>query len=46
MTVRSLDVLHLGTALALAPVLDAFVTYDRRLGAAARHAGLHVLAPR
>ena len=41
---RTLDALHLATALSL-PGLDALVTYDRRLAAAATAAGLAVLAP-
>ena len=42
---RSLDSLHLATALSLAG-LDAFCAYDRRLLAAAAAAGLSVLSPR
>jgi predicted nucleic acid-binding protein len=41
----TLDALHLATALDLGSQLGAFFTYDRRLGAAAREAGLPVLAP-
>jgi predicted nucleic acid-binding protein len=44
---RSLDAIHLATALSLD--LDgeiAFITYDQRLSAAARKAGLSVSAPR
>ncbi len=41
---RSLDALHLATALSLDD-LDAVVTYDRRLDAAAAHAGLAVASP-
>lgn len=41
---RTLDALHLSVALALAP-LDGIVTYDDRLADAARHHGLHVVAP-
>jgi predicted nucleic acid-binding protein len=44
-TLRSLDAVHLASALAVAPELDAFVTYDARLAAAARAAGLEVAAP-
>ncbi|WP_433601463.1 type II toxin-antitoxin system VapC family toxin [Nocardia sp. CA-135953] len=44
-TVRSLDALHLATALELATDLIAFVTYDKRLGAAAEAAGLTWAAP-
>lgn len=42
---RSLDAIHLATALDLAADLEAFVTYDIRLAAAAREAGLSVLSP-
>lgn len=44
-TLRSLDAIHLATALALGAELDAFVTYDARLADAARAAGLTVVAP-
>jgi predicted nucleic acid-binding protein len=43
---RSLDAIHLATALSIADELDAFVTYDRQLGRAATAAGLAVTAPR
>jgi predicted nucleic acid-binding protein len=43
---RTLDAIHLATALELKPGLEAFVTYDRRLAGAARGAGLQVVAPR
>lgn len=42
---RSLDAIHLATALMLADELPAFVTYDARLADAARAAGLEVVAP-
>ncbi len=42
---RMLDALHLATALALLPDLDAFVTYDDRLADAARALGLPVVRP-
>ena len=42
---RSLDAIHISTALELGPTLDAFVTYDDRLAAAARAAGLPVVRP-
>lgn len=42
---RSLDALHLASALSLDPDLDTFVAYDRRLLAAARAAGLAVAQP-
>lgn len=45
-TVRSLDAIHLATALELATDLTAFVAYDKRLGEAATAAGLPWAAPR
>ncbi len=42
---RTLDAIHLATALALVPDLDAFVTYDDRLAEAARAMGLPVVRP-
>ena len=42
---RTLDALHLVTALDFSPPPDYFLCYDARLGAAARHHGLIVLAP-
>ena len=42
---RSLDAIHLASALSLAAELDAFVTYDVRLADAVRDAGLAVIAP-
>ena len=42
---RSLDALHLATALHVADACDAVVTYDRRLAEAATAAGLEVFAP-
>jgi len=45
---RSLDAIHLATAdvlIASGKAVSAFVTYDRRQGAAARDAGLTVSAP-
>ena len=44
-TVRSLDAIHLGTALRSRPSLTSFVTYDRRLLGAAQAAGLPIDAP-
>jgi hypothetical protein len=44
-TVRSLDAVHLGTALSVRPRLTSFVTYDKRLADAARTAGLPVDVP-
>lgn len=43
---RSLDVIHLATAILVAEDLDLFVTFDRQLGAAAGRAGFPVEAPR
>jgi predicted nucleic acid-binding protein len=42
---RSLDAIHLASALSLGPNLGAFVSYDRRLAEAAESAGLETLAP-
>jgi uncharacterized protein len=42
---RSLDALHLATAVELGADLEAFVAYDTRLIAGARAAGLPVLTP-
>ena len=42
---RSLDAIHLASALSLGSELEAFVTYDARLADAAREAGLTVVAP-
>jgi hypothetical protein len=44
-TMRTLDALHLATALALREDLAALVTYDRRLAVAAERADLLVQAP-
>ena len=44
-TLRTLDAIHLATAIALGPELDAFVTYDDRLADAARAVGLPVVRP-
>ena len=44
-TVRSLDAIHLGTALQSRLGLTSFVTYDKRLLDAARAAGLPVDSP-
>ena len=44
-SLRSLDAIHLSSALALRPDLDAFVTYDERLAEAARAVGLPVVQP-
>jgi predicted nucleic acid-binding protein len=42
---RTLDALHVAAALALAPDLEAIVTYDTRLADAARGQGIGVVAP-
>lgn len=42
---RTLDAVHLVAASRLRGGLAAFVTYDKRLGAAAQHAGLPALSP-
>jgi predicted nucleic acid-binding protein len=44
-TVRSLDAIHLGTALRFRPSLTSFVTYDKRLLDAAQAAGLPIDSP-
>ena len=44
-TVRSLDAIHLATALRIHPQLTSFVTYDKRLAEAARVASFSVAAP-
>jgi predicted nucleic acid-binding protein len=43
--VRSLDAIHLGTALHVRPALTSFVTYDKRLLDAAQAAGLPIDSP-
>lgn len=45
-TLRTLDAIHLATALELGDGLGALVTYDRRLAEAATGAHVPVLAPR
>jgi predicted nucleic acid-binding protein len=44
-TVRSLDAIHLGTALRSRPSLTSFVTYDKHLLDAAQAAGLPIDSP-
>jgi predicted nucleic acid-binding protein len=44
-TVRSLDAIHLATALRIRTHLTSFVTYDKRLADAATTAGLKVDMP-
>ncbi len=43
---RSLDAIHIATALALRPEVEAVVSYDERLNAAAKALGLAVVTPR
>ena len=45
-TLRSLDALHLATALEIGADLDAIVTYDTRMAAAAAALDMTVLAPK
>ncbi len=42
---RSLDAIHLATALSIGDDLDGIVSYDARLSEAARRSGLPTLAP-
>ena len=42
---RTLDALHVSTALTLGSRLDVLVTYDLRMGQAAAVNGLHVISP-
>ena len=46
LTLRSLDAIHLASAMSVTDGLDVIVTYDRRLADAAHVAGLSVAAPR
>jgi uncharacterized protein len=43
---RSPDAIHLATARVLGTDLDGFATYDDRLAAAAKDAGISVIDPR
>jgi predicted nucleic acid-binding protein len=43
--VRSLDALHLATALEVGEELDGLISYDARMSQAAKKLGLRVLAP-
>ena len=43
--VRSLDAIHLASAIEVGSDLEAFVTYDRRMADAARGLGLPVVSP-
>ena len=45
LSLRTLDAIHLATALAIGDDLDALVTYDHRMSAAAEHLGVPVVAP-
>lgn len=42
---RTLDAIHLASALTIGDAPEAFVTYDTRLAEAAKRARLHVIAP-
>lgn len=42
---RSLDAIHIASALSIGDYPEAFITYDGRLADAARAAGLNVLTP-
>lgn len=44
-TLRSLDAIHLASALSIGADLSFFIAYDHRLSEAASAAGLHLLAP-
>lgn len=44
-SIRSLDAIHVGSALTLADELSGFIAYDARLLSAARDAGLPVVTP-
>jgi predicted nucleic acid-binding protein len=44
-TLRSLDAIHLASALSIRDDLSAFIAYDHRLSEAASAAGLQLLAP-
>ncbi|MDQ3148352.1 MAG: type II toxin-antitoxin system VapC family toxin [Chloroflexota bacterium] len=44
-SLRSLDAIHLASAISIGQELDAFITYDIRLADAARAAGLTVVIP-
>lgn len=44
-SLRSLDAIHLATALSLRDQVSAIFTYDKRLAEASADAGLRVLAP-
>jgi predicted nucleic acid-binding protein len=46
MTLRSLDAIHVASALSLNERLEALITYDRRMAEAAEALGIRVLSPR
>lgn len=43
---RTLDAIHLATAISLSENLDALITYDRGLGGAATRSGVQVESPK
>ncbi len=45
MTLRAIDAIHLASALVLRRELTTFVSYDKRLLAAAKEAGLPTASP-
>ncbi len=45
MGLRSLDALHLASAMSLGDDLDGVITYDHRMLAAAENLGLHTISP-
>lgn len=45
-SIRSLDAIHVASALSLRERLEGLFTYDERMSSAARDAGLDVYAPR
>ncbi len=45
LSIRSLDAIHIATALELGERLDGLYTYDEQMATAARNAGLDVQAP-
>jgi predicted nucleic acid-binding protein len=44
-TLRSLDAIHLATALSISPELGALITYDNRMVSEGQAIGLPVLSP-
>lgn len=44
-TLRTLDAIHIASALALGDALEVLVTYDRRMAEAAEAIGIRVAAP-